>query len=295
MARTNRWVHGAGLVLAIAAFPAVGLSQPARRPGEFETYVPPVPSPTDDTRLRVQAGASLATGNTRSFAGNLAGRFLLRRGNSQLTIDGAMNYGRASVLPAGADPAAPRADATTAENYLGRLRFDQFFFVNNAIYVAALGFRDQPSGFDARISGQIGYLRNVINSPGSRRLWAEIGYDLTYENLTGPATPGGPDERVLSFARGFVGFEEHATPALDLTVGIEALLNIAHPTDFRVNATIGAASKIGDDFSLALSMTVRYLSEPIGGRESLDTLTLVSVIYQRQFQQPVVPVIAAAH
>jgi hypothetical protein len=264
----------------------------ARNAGEFEAHATRVT--TDETRFRLQVGASLATGNTRSFNGNFAGRFLLRRGVAQLTIDAAVNYGRAAVAVAdmtGARVFGP--DQTTAENYLGRGRLDLFFERNTSIYIGVLAFRDQPSGFNSRVSGQIGVLRNFINLPDRRRFWGEAGYDLTYENLNSPMPVMGancsttsPPEcwRLLHMARLFLGFEEHATASLDLTAGIEGLMNVEHPSDFRINGTVGLASKIGDDFSLALTLTARYIHEPINGRDPLDTVTLVSVIYQRAFE-----------
>src|SRR5262249_38070227 len=139
-------------------------------------------------------------------------------------------------------------DATTAESYLGRARYDRFFLTDNSVFLTGQAFRDQPSGFNSRFSGQIGYLRNFFNQPDKRRFWGEGGYDLTYENLTDPPSPGAATERIIHFARLFVGYEEHATRQLDLTAGIEGLMNILHPSDFRLNASLGAASKIADDF-----------------------------------------------
>jgi hypothetical protein len=302
----RRWFGAVASVSALLASPAIAQAQAptARNAGEFEAHA--TQSTTDETRFRLQVGASLATGNTRSFNGNFAGRFLLRRGLAQLTIDGALNYGRAAV--AQTDMTGMRVfgpDQTTAENYLGRGRVDLFFERNTSVYIGLLAFRDQPSGFNSRLSGQIGILRNFINLPDRRRFWGEVGYDATYENLNSPTpvmganctmtTAGTPDcWRFLNLARLFLGFEEHATASLDLTAGIEGLMNVLNPSDFRVNGTVGLASKLGDDFSLALTLTARYIHEPINGRDPLDTITLVSVIYQRAFEvaPPAAPVVA---
>ncbi len=291
----RRWMAAAASTISLLASAEAGAQATARNAGEFETHAAPAAA-TDETRFRLQAGASLATGNTRSFAGNFAGRFLLRRGFAQLTIDGAVNYGRAAVastdMVTGVRAFGP--DQTTAENYLLRARLDLWFLTNNSIYIGALAFRDQPSGFNSRFSGQIGYLRNFVNSVGRRRFWGEIGYDATYENLNatmpvagancGGAAPMPECWRFVNLARAFLGFEEHATENLDLSVGLEGLMNVLRPSDFRLNGTVALASKLGDDFSLALSLTARYVNEPINGRSALDTVTLVSVIYQRAFE-----------
>jgi putative salt-induced outer membrane protein YdiY len=282
------------VVIALRSRPASAQAPTARNAGEFETHASR--ATTDETRFRLQVGASLATGNTRSFAGNFAGRFLLRRGNSQLTIDGAVNYGRAAVAATDAMTGMRRfgPDQTTAENYLLRARFDRFFLQDNSLYIGVLAFRDQPSGFNSRLSGQIGYLRNFVNVPLRRRFWGEIGYDATYENLNTPTAVMGANcsaaamnpecWRFVHLARLFLGFEEHATQNLDLTAGVEGLMNVLNPADFRINGTVALASKLGDDFSLALSLTARYVNQPINGRDSLDTVTLISVIYQRSFE-----------
>ncbi len=306
MNRYRRWV--AALVSASALFAIAATSHAqARGAGEFEGQVARPANPNDESRFRLQVGASLATGNTRSFAGNVAGRFMLRRGNSQLTIDGAVNYGRAAVASTNAMGIRSFGpDQTNAENYLLRARLDQFFLENNSLYLGMLAFRDQPSGFNARFSGQVGYLRNFVNVVHRRRFWGEIGYDGTYEDLvtplasppsgatctTPPATPS--CTRFVHLARLYLGFEEHATSNLDLTVGVEGLMNVANPADFRVNGTIAISSKLGDDFSLALSVTARYINQPVGGRDALDTTTLLSVIFQRAFQTAPPPAPVAA-
>ncbi len=266
------------LVPLLAARIAHADDPPApRATGAFESARGTPAPTTDDTRFRLQLGFTATTGNTRSVGLNTATRFALRRGIHQLTIDGAISFGLSwnlpTMLPAMLPPGgvdALRVQNVVAQQLLLRARYDIFVTDNNAFYVAPQAFHDLPAGFNSRLSLQFGYARNFVSQPTLRRFFGEIGMDLTYENTTQPAIPGqmaimgvSAYERFMPQARLFLGFEEKANRAFELTLGVEALMDVTRPSNFRMNNTLAISSRVSDWFSLGLSTTLRFVNEPV--------------------------------
>ena len=275
--------------VSVVLLPLVALADPPPPVGAFEAHAAP-PPPDDITRLHLQLGAALASGNSQSLTANGGALFLVRRGTSQFTLDGAANYSAGWTAPAGSSQGTARVQNVGVENYLGRARFDQFFEGSNAGYITVLGYRDVPSGFNSRESAQVGYMRNIVTYNQVRRLWVEVGYDISYENLVITTPPPPASERLLHSARMFVGYEDHALRVLDVTLGLEAIvpfvieengaMTVTDPWNlWRLNGAAAISSQIGSHFSLALSFLFRFQNAPLPGFYPLDTMTTFTLIY----------------
>ncbi|MEO7093159.1 MAG: DUF481 domain-containing protein, partial [Polyangiales bacterium] len=129
--------------------------------GRAQDAAPPVEEggSKDETRLGGLLGGSWSSGNSNSYAANLQLRVTHRRGDEQLMWSGSVGYGRATAPhhEDESDPDAEDHDFKTDSLYYTRLRYDHFFLEKNALFLAALAFRDTSSGFRARYSPYAGY------------------------------------------------------------------------------------------------------------------------------------------
>lgn len=234
-------------------------------------------APTDDeTALNIAAGGTLSTGNTRSWQVNAGGDMRVVRDEHAVGAMVNFIYGR-SDLP----DDSTRTYQDTVRNLNAKLRYDYFLSDMDALFVAA-GFRwDTFAGLDARVQGQVGYLRNFVLEESSR-FWGEIGYDLTYDNYTDDILRANPDADeidVVHSARGFVGYDNHVTETLTWLTGLEALVNVELPRDFRINWDNALRSKINGNFQLEIKFSLKYDNKPVPGTNDLDTLTQLNLIY----------------
>lgn len=236
-------------------------------------------APSDDeTSLNIAAGGTLSTGNTRSWQVNAGGDMRIVRDVHAVGAMVNFIYGRTDLPDDGV-----RVFEDTVRNLNAKLRYDYFLSDMDALFLAA-GFRwDTFAGLDARIQGQAGYLRNFVLEENSR-FWGEIGYDITYDNYTDDVLRNNPvqgvDEvDVVHSARGFLGYDNHVTETLTWLTGLEALVNVETPRDFRVNWDNALRSKIGGNFQLEVKFSLKYDNVPVPGTNELDTLTQLNLIY----------------
>src|SRR6185312_15987407 len=89
-----------------------------------------------------------------------------------LSMDFAYGRARPSV-------AQPMVDV--ARNLRSRGRYALFLSTMDALFLSGIYRWDTFAGLDARLQGQVGYMRNLYVEE-KLRLWGELGYDLTYEN-----------------------------------------------------------------------------------------------------------------
>jgi hypothetical protein len=161
----------------------------------------------------------------------------------------------------------------------------------DALFVAGMYRWDTFAGLDARMQGQIGYMRNLYTED-KLRLWGEIGYDLTYENydpdpLPDPARPGrfakGYD--YLHSARLFLGYDNQINPMMVVLLGVEGLLNVEDPDDSRINGDIALRSVVVDrlqlEFKASILVDTRPPVRPAGQPElyKYDGILKLNLIY----------------
>lgn len=279
----HRLVSNKGFVLALglASFGFGAKAQAPEQAPQFVEAAPTVIPEADETVLNLSAGGVLNSGNTRAFQANLGGDFRMVRGSSAVGANTAFVYGRADLPD---DDTAGYAD--TARNLNARLRYDFFLTTMDAVYAAGVYRWDTFAGLDTRLQGQVGYLRNFIMKEEAMRFWGEVGYDITYDNYTEEVLLAQADamqeleeETVVHSTRLFFGYDNHLNEFLTVLIGLEGLLNVESPEDFRLNWDNALRSKLNGNLQLELKFSLKFDSQPIVGTKKTDTMTQVNLIY----------------
>lgn len=234
----------------------------------------------DAMELSLSAGGLLATGNARLFAGTANSKFRLRRSDNQFSAAAAANYGRAAATPA--DDLE-----TNVENYQGTARYDRFFG-DVTLFLSVQGRRDRFQGLNlrGRVDPGVGYY--FINEK-TTLFWTEIGYDFLFDlrrsdsldvvDDTGAVIDRLDDTEVVHSGRLFVGFDYALNDGLKLALGVEFMQGLSDTDIRRVNGTAEISAKVKDNLALAFGFTERYDSAPLPGKEELDTISTVSIVY----------------
>jgi putative salt-induced outer membrane protein YdiY len=234
--------------------------------------------PPVDNRFmaNISAGTTLNGGNTRSYGANVGGRFQLNRRIHQLSADALLNWAKA--LNVATDEMEP-----TAENIVGKLRYDVFVAQKDALFAALAPRRDTFAGLDARLQMQAGYLRNVYAPADNHRVWFEVGYDLTYDNLEkwkGPGPKPADYENIyVHSGRGFVGYTNLLTPLATLNLGLEFLYDFEHSDNNRVTTLVELTSSLSARFKLSVLSRILYDQTPVDGKEKTDYITTAQLVF----------------
>lgn len=185
---------------------------------------------------------------------------------------------------------------TSAENALGKLRYDRYLTTVNALYVAALAGVDKPAGKDFIGGGQVGYSRGLYKD-ADHELLGEVGYDLSYVQ---PATGSGV---TIHSGRLFAGYKGKLSADTAVEASGEALFNLNSVTfgmreasalqETRFVGIVGVVTALSTKLSLNASFTAKYDNFPaplpkIGSlpfapgyepaADKLDTITKLSLI-----------------
>jgi putative salt-induced outer membrane protein YdiY len=262
-------------VLALAALCTADCvwAQPAP-PDPPHAEKPAVEAPTDDaTTLNASLGGSMITGNTKTWQLVAGSNFLLVRNPHALSAALDFAFGQSNI-PSDDDDGY----VSTVKNLRAKLRYDFFLSDMDAVFAASAFRWDEFAGIDARVQGQVGYLRYFMRSK-THRFWGELGYDLTYDDFA----PLPPDEvdgtEVVHSARLFAGYDNRLNEAVTYLGGIEALVNVEKPKDTRINVDNALRSSVADHLQLELKFSVQWDNVPVPGAEKLDTQTFISLIY----------------
>ncbi len=292
--RTRRLPHGAwrgglALGLLLAAANAVH-AQPEPAPKFDEKVAEKAPN-DDATALSASLGGTLNTGNTRTWQLNLGSDLLLVRMPHAFTAMVVFAYGQADLPNDG-----QKKLQTTIKNLRSKARYDFFLTRMDALFAAAVFRWDQLAGLDARVQGELGYLRYFYRTD-KHRFWGEAGYDLTYDNyhpLPNPdfmldamgnpvdpsVSPLTPDTtKITHSGRLFVGYDNRLTEAVTYLGGAEALLDVQHARNVRVNVDNAVRSKLGGNFQLELRSSLQFANVPAPGARKLDTQSMINLIY----------------
>jgi len=269
---TTLFVQSAALGASDASAQSAAVTQNDDRVAETA----PVTNTQDWT---ASAGAVLNTGNTRSYSFNGGTAFSITRGRNQFSFTSAGNFGKSD--PDEPDPTMQdHRYISTSRNVISRARYDFFMARQHAIFTS-LGHRwDTFSGLDARVQWQVGYQYNFIREE-KHRLWAEAGYDLTFDNIHGQM-----DENVTYHsARFFAGWDHHVSEAVAFKTGLEGLFNVMDGADWRVNWENTLTSHINGNFSIELKFNLYYDHQPVVVdaalnivKERTDTRTTLNLV-----------------
>lgn len=228
----------------------------------------------DATELSLSLGALTATGNSRTQAATGSTKFRLRRHEDQVKLAAAANYARSAV--AGSDY------VTTVRNLQALERYDRFLG-DVAIFGAAQQRNDEFQGLDLRLQLDpgVGY---YFSNTKERLLWSELGYDFLYDVRRDDAraqTDGTllDKTRTLHSGRLFLGYEQAVGDSSKLTSGVELLQGISDGEVRRLNFDVGLTAKIAGAFSIGVTISDRFDTKPLPGKEKNDLTTAASLVY----------------
>lgn len=272
-----------GAMLGLAWAPGRAAAQPPKADQFTEKTKKPDELPKkSETLWTATLGAVLNLGNTRSWTVNGGTNFRLVRGRHAFTADASINYGQAD-LP---DDEPDRGFVDTARNVNLKARYDLFFTEMDAVFVAAAYRWDTFAGLDARVQGQVGYLRNFFKED-EHRFWGEVGYDLTYDNYDPDPLPDPNDptmfldgDAIVHSARLFLGYDNHLNDAVTFLTGLEALFDLQDGKDVRLNWDATLSSKIAKKLALDVKVSVKFDNVPVPGKEKTDFTTQLNLVYQ---------------
>jgi Protein of unknown function, DUF481 len=243
-----------------------------------------VRSKINDQRLvNIAFGATINGGNTKSYAGNLGGRFGLIRADNQLMLEALGTLG-------GARREGSLTDVDwTSRSVIARARYDRFLSLSDALFVAMAPRRDIQAGLDLRLQTQAGYLRNLFFFSDAHRLWTELGYDFSYDNFSplraedrAKAMANGTDltpvNKVHS-ARVFFGYTNRLSPTANLSVGAEILYDFSDWKNVRVNGLSELTSSLTQAFKLGLQSRLLFDNVPVAFKERYDLIVVAQLVY----------------
>lgn len=281
------WMGASLFALAFASLASPARAQPAapEQHAEKAAKLEEAAKKDDELKWSATLGAVLNLGNTRSWTVTGGTNFRIRRGPHAYAAEGNLNYGQAD-LPEQDPMAEDPGFVDTARSVNLKTRYDYFFTEMDAIFAAAVYRWDTFAGLDARLQGQVGYLRNFFKEE-KQRFWGEIGYDVTYDNFHPDPLPD-PDDptmtldgsQVVHSLRGFAGYDNHVNEAVTLATGLEALMNVQDPKDTRINWDATMTSKLVDKLSMELKVLVKFDNVPVPGNEKTDFTTQLNLVYQ---------------
>jgi putative salt-induced outer membrane protein YdiY len=227
----------------------------------------------------LSAGTTLNSGNTSSYAGTAGGRFQLNRDPHQFTVEALGSFAKAL------NPTTDNVNLS-AMNAIGRARYDYFVAKNDALFAALAPRNDRFAGLDLRLQTQAGYLRNLYAPADNHRLWAEAGYDGTYDNFSGYAPTDGPphvgpvpESEFIHSARLFMGYTNLLTPLATLNLGVEVLLDFEDSENTRVNSLLELTSSLSQRFKLSVLSRILYDQKPVPDKEETDFITTAQLVY----------------
>lgn len=226
----------------------------------------------DDLTWTLSAGGVLNQGNTNALQVNAGSRFGIRR--DRHSFDSSLRFVAGWV--------GDEFEEKTAESLNVQARYDFFLSRMNALFVAVALRQDRFAGLSPRLQNQIGYMRNFFKRE-KHRLWAEVGYDLTFDNfdysvLERPSE-GAPDDQVVHAARLFLGYDNHINEDFTYLTGIEALFNVEDAEDIRINWNNALRTSLGGKFQAELAVLLQFDNVPVLGAERTDVLTQLNLLY----------------
>ncbi len=289
---------GLALCLAAVAGPAQADDTMGAPPPEAKALVeapkdaataPKLETPAHETTASVSAGGLLTTGNSRTAAATLNGKFDLRRGSDGFGASVVGNYGEGA--PAG------QGWQVTAENVQGRVRYDRYLVKTLSLFLITTARHDRFQGLDLRLNFDPG-AKYLFLDKDATQLWVEAGYDLQYDirrddargaldasgkpqvDANGNPVPPLLDKTATDHsARVFLGFKHAFNKDVTFSTGLEYLQSFIDSTRYRLNYDALLTANVGAGFAFGAGFSARYDHAPLPGKENLDTSTTLSVVY----------------
>lgn len=158
------------------------------------------------------------------------------------------------------------------ERALARLRVRRTLGERWELFGEASGEQDENAGFELRFLLSAGVTYHALKGP-KHLLDLDAGLTWTDEDRVEPAADA-------SFAGGLTGLRyeyklsEHAT----VSERLAAYLSFEESSDWRLESQTALEAALTDRLALKIGYEVRYVNEPVGGREDTDTTARVALV-----------------
>lgn len=255
-----------------------------------EGFASAVPENHDDdkdaTELSVSAGGLSAGGNSKLLALTTAEKFRIRRGMNQFALLAAANYGRIGDSSGNAQ--------TTVDNQQGKIRYDRFLAPHFSAFLGLQARRDRFQGLDLRLQIDPGLAYYFVEEK-SQQFWLEGGYDYLHDVRRDDAlvdANGAPildsDGNALAKTKSvhsgrlFAGYNNQISEGVSIVFGVEYLAALTDTTFWKLNGDAMVTSKLGKHFALATAFSFRYDHAPLPGKEKLDEVTSLNLVWSLQ-------------
>jgi putative salt-induced outer membrane protein len=246
----------------------------------FQDVERPKDEDKDTAQLDVAAGGLIATGNARQVALTGSSKFKLRRDVNQLKALAAVNYARAATAD---DEDSGLVE--TVSNAQGSLRYDFFFADHWSLFAAVTARRDRFQGLDLRLNLDPGVAYYLIDRP-NQQLWVEAGYDFQHdvrrdENLAEARAAGEVLDKTESrhSVRTFAGYDDKLNERVSFATGLEYIQSVQESDTYRLNWDASITSNIAGRFSTAVTLSLKYDSQPLPGVKTLDIVSAFNLVY----------------
>ena len=289
----------------------------------------------DSTAVAVNAGAQFVTGNSRLIAITGGGKIEMRRGDNGFGAALVGNYAEAYTAPVA--PATNGTWADTVRNVQGKLRYDRFFGPNFSGFLQLTGTHDafQATAFRLNVDPGVKYL--FVNKDKTKfwgEIGYDFEFDDNYTDSDGyeQAGAGGKvtDANGLPFviiqtntmqsARAYLGFRHAFNKEVAFSAGLEYLQGFGGSGDglpnlpplqtdltvtrvkldlvrSRLNFDALFTASLGHGLALGAGFTAKYNSNPLPGKDNLDTTTTLTLIFaytapakKKEEAKPVCPI-----
>lgn len=208
----------------------------------------------------LNAGGSLARGNSENAAANLSTRFEARTHRHRLTVEGRFNYGEAE-------------GSTNTRNSLGSLKYDFFQTEKLYNYAQMLTERDTFANLSLRLTQGLG-IGYQFYDRRKLRLFTEAGVSYYNEDRT-----VGEDTESAA-GRWAVGFEYEATPKWIQVYHRQEGYYTPESSSVYVRAVQGFRIPVRDRFGMYFESDYRFNSKPEDGKARSDILLTIGISYE---------------
>lgn len=286
------------------------------------TAAPDAAKASKDTLLAaINAGAQIATGNSRLVAITGGGKIDARVGKEGLGAAVIGNYSTSY------DKATNRWK-DSVRNFQARARYERYLTTSFSLFVQLTGLYDPFQGVSFRFNVDPGVKYLFLDKPKAK-IWGELGYDFEYDlNYTDkngieldPAVGGQflvdaaglpyvvNTDMTMHSARAFAGFQYAFNKEVVFTTGLEFLQGVGGSGDgyanvppgytdaqvdrvklnltrTRINFDALLTANLGAGFAVGAGFSLKWNSAPLPGKENLDTMSTFTLIYSLNRPDP---------
>lgn len=208
----------------------------------------------------LNAGGSLARGNSENAAANLSTRFQVRTSRHRFTVEGNFNYAEAD-------------GSTSTRNSLGSLKYDFFQTKKRYNYAQFLTERDTFANLSLRLTQGLGIGYQFYDSR-KLRLFTEAGISYYNEDRE-----EGDDTKSAS-GRWALGFEYETTPKWLQLYHRQEGYYTPESGSVYVRAVQGLRIPLRDRFGMFFEADYRFNSRPEDDKDKSDIFLTIGISYE---------------